>query len=304
MSEPVTIPFDAGQARLNWLSLTDALMAGHKLPKAEVSDSLLQRGDDTLLNRSAWIDGLGQAVKVATIFPGNTALEQPSINGVVALFDDQVGTLAAIIDFHLVTKWKTAGDSLLAARHLARADSETILIVGAGTVAASLLEAYAALFPEARFLLWNRSKDRAEALAQRCPTAEVCAELKSAVQEADIICCATMSTTPLLEGSWLKPGQHIDLIGAYRPDMREADDETMRRGRLFVDSRDSTLAHIGELREPLAAGVIEESDVLADFYALERFTRKPEDITVFKNGGGAHLDLMTCRYILERWQTT
>ena len=111
-----------------------------------------------------------------------------------------------------------------------------------------------------------------------------------------------MSTEPVLRGAWLRPGQHVDLIGAYRPDMREADDEALRRSRIFVDSYETTIGHIGELKIPLAAGVISKTDVLADYYALDRFERAPEDITLFKNGGGAHLDLMTCAYILDRWR--
>ena len=141
MSTPV-IPFDQGDALLDWLGLTKALAEGHTLRKAEIGDTFLYRDPDTLLSRAAWIDGLGMAVKTATIFPQNA--DKPAINGGVSLYSDSDGTLEAIIDFHLVTKWKTAGDSLLAARRLARPDSENILIVGAGTVGGSLRAAYAA----------------------------------------------------------------------------------------------------------------------------------------------------------------
>ena len=151
------IPFDEGQARLDWLALIRALEAGHKLPRAEIEDTFLYRGKDTLLSRAAWIDGLGIAVKSATIFPGNKDAGKPNINGSVSLFSDSDGTLEAVIDFHLVTKWKTAGDSLLAASKLARKDSRRILIVGAGTVARSLREAYGTLFPDAEFTIWNRT---------------------------------------------------------------------------------------------------------------------------------------------------
>ncbi len=165
MTTPVMIPFAEGEAQLNWLGVTDAIAAGHDLPKAEIADSFLYRGKDTLLNRAAWIDGLGLAVKSATIFPGNGAKGDPVVNGGVSLYSDGDGTLSAIIDFHLVTKWKTAGDSLLAARRLARPDSKTIVIVGAGTVATSLIEAYSAAFPQASFLIWNRTIEKAQSLA-------------------------------------------------------------------------------------------------------------------------------------------
>lgn len=295
------IPFAEGEAKLDWLGLVEALAQGHRLPKAEIADTFLYRREDTLLNRVAWIDGLGIATKSATIFPGNLPAGKPAVNGGVNLYSDADGTLSAIIDFHLVTKWKTAGDSLLAASRLARPDSEVVLIVGAGTVARSLREAYGALFPKARFLIWNRTAAKAEALAAETGM-EVVRDLEAAVGEADVVSCATMSTAPVLRGAWLRPGQHIDLIGAYRPDMREADDEALRRSRIFVDSYETTIGHIGELKIPLAEGAIRREDVLADYYALDRFVRAPGDITLFKNGGGAHLDLMTCAYILERWR--
>lgn len=291
------------EARLDWLGLCDALEAGHTRPRAEIADSFLYRGADTLLSRAAWIDGLGQLVKTATIFPGNAAHGKPAVNGSAALYSDTDGTLAAIVDFHLLTKWKTAGDSLCAARRLARPESETILIVGAGTVAASLRQAYGALFPAARFVVWNRSREGAERLAARFPGMDVADDLEGAVRGADIITCATMATDPVIKGAWLRPGQHLDLIGAYRPDMREADDAALTRARIFVDSRATTIGHIGELKIPLAHRVIAEGDVLADYYDLESGTfarRSDDEITLFKNGGGAHLDLMTARYVLDR----
>jgi ornithine cyclodeaminase len=298
----VFIPFEAGEARLDWLALTDALAKGHTLPKAEIADVLLYRDPDTLLNRSAWIDGLGLLVKAATVFPRNADAGAPMVNGAVTLFDDARGTLAALLDFHLVTKWKTAGDSLLAARRLARPDSRDVLIVGAGTVGASLHQAYAAAFPQARFTVWNRTAEKARAFAGTHGIAWT-EDLETAVRKADIVTCATMSAQPVLRGDWLRPGQHIDLIGAYRPDMREADDAALRRARIFVDSLETTLDHIGELKIPLAAGTIDRSDVVADFYRPDSFGReRADEITLFKNGGGAHLDLMTARFILDRWQ--
>lgn len=298
-----TISFEEGEKALDWIGLTDALAAGHALPKASVEDVFLYRGKDTLLNRSAWIDGLGLAVKCATIFPDNPGQGKPMVNGVVALFSDTDGMAEAYVDFHLVTKWKTAGDSLLAARRLARPDSRNILIVGAGTVGRNLYAAYGAAFPDARFTIWNRSPEGAERFAAGCPGVSVATDLQAAVTKADIITCATMSTDPVLQGQWLQPGQHVDLIGAYRPDMREADDAVLTRGRIFVDSYDTTLNHIGELKAPLEAGVIQRDQVLADYYDLDKFSRQSSDeITVFKNGGGAHLDLMTSRFILDRWR--
>jgi ornithine cyclodeaminase len=286
------------EPRLDWLALTDALRSGHLLPRAEVKDSLLKRGSDALLTRSAWIDGLGLLVKAATVFPGNTAA--PSVNGGATLYSDKDGRLEAVIDFHLLTKWKTAGDSLLAARLLARKDSENILIVGAGTVARSLTESYRALFPKAAFTIYGRSPGPARTLADICG-GTVATNLQVAARKADIIACATMATSPVVLGEWLRPGQHLDLIGAWKSDMREADDAAIRRAKVFVDSRATTIGHIGEIDQPVASGALRIEDIRGDFYdiASGAWSRAEDDITLFKNGGGAHLDLITAKYFLS-----
>jgi ornithine cyclodeaminase len=291
----VTIGKDA-EAMLTWAGLTAALEAGHRLPRAEIADIFLYRGKDTLLDRAAWIDGLGSLVKVGTIVPGNTGRGKPTINGIVNLFDDTTGELKALIDFHLVTKWKTAGDSLLSASRLARKDSRKFLLVGAGTVARSMVEAYRSVWPHAQFTIWSRSRATAESMG--LPVAD---DLEAAVRAADVICTATLATDPLIKGDWLQPGQHLDLIGAYTPAMREVDDTAMSRARVFVDARATTLHHIGELMSPIASGAITEADVIADFYDDPTlYTRlSADEITIAKNGGGAHLDLMTATYIAK-----
>lgn len=299
------IPFKDGESCLDWHGLIDAIREGHKRPKAEIGDIFLYRDPDTLLSRSAFIDGLGIAVKSATVFPENPNKGKPMINGAVSLFSDEDGMLQALIDFHLVTKWKTAGDSLLASSLLARSDSKAILIVGAGTVGRSLREAYGAYFPNANFTVWNRTRDRAEAMALNDPRMKVAQSLQAAVEAADIITSATMSTEPLIKGAWLRAGQHVDLIGAYRPDMREVDDYALSRAKIFVDSYDTTVDHIGEIKLPLETGAISRSDIIADFYEIGAFQRHCSDeITLFKNGGGAHLDLMVSKFILSRWNGT
>lgn len=287
--------------RLDWLALTDAIEQAHSLPRAQIADTFLYRGDDTLLTRSAWIDGLGLAVKPATIFPGNPARGKAMVNGAVNLLDDTEGHLRAIVDFHLVTKWKTAGDSLLSARKLARKDARRVLIVGAGNVAASMVQAYRAMIPDAQVTIWNRTAASAEKLATDVG-AEVADDLAAAVGNAEIIATTTMSNQPVVLGEWISPGTHLDLIGAYRPDLREVDDAAIKKARLFVDSRDTTIGHIGEIQIPLDNGTIKEGDIIADFYDLpsRKYARQSDDeITIAKNGGGAHLDLMTARYILD-----
>ena len=302
MSVPV-IPFDAGQARLDWLELAAALEAGHALPKAEIGDTVLQRGGDTMLSRAAWIDGMGLAVKTATVFPGNAKVEQPPIHGGVTLYSDRDGTLAAILDFHLVTKWKTAADSLLGALKLARKESERILIVGAGAVGHSLYAAYSVGFPKAKFTVWNRTFAKAHAFAAAYDNVTPVDDLAYAVRAADIITCATMATSPILNGDWLQPGQHVDLIGAFRPDMREADNDAVTRGTVFVDTRNG-MEGAGDLAQPIAAGIMTWDEIVADYYDLVqgRHTgrRDGEEITVCKNVGGGHLDLFTAEALMLR----
>lgn len=295
----LTIVPKEAEAHLTWPGLLAAFEAGHRLPKPDIKDLFCYRGSDTILDRATWIDGLGALVKVATVVPGNAARGRPTVNGSVTLYDDITGELAALVDFHLVTKWKTAGDSLLSASRLARKDARNFLLVGAGTVARSMVDAYSSLWPDARFTVWSRSRATAEAMG--LPVAD---DLEAAVKAADVICTATMATAPLIRGDWLQPGQHLDLIGAYKPDMREVDDAAMARARLFVDARATTLHHIGELMAPLKSGAITEASVLADFYDdPASFARtSDDDITIAKNGGGAHLDLMTADYVARMWR--
>ena len=301
------IGFEDAEPLMDWLELTEFIAKGHRLKRAEIRDQFIEFGENTLLSRAAWIEGLGSLVKTALAVPSNAGRGLPTINGAVTLFDKDSGELTAVVDFRLVTKWKTAADSLLASRHLARPDSSRILIVGAGAVARSLIEAYSSVFPNASFQIWNRTASNgqrvAEAYGDRVEIQSV-EDLAASVSGADIVACATLSSEPVLRGEWLSPGTHVDLIGAFRPDMREADDAALQRARIFVDSRGTTIEHIGELKIPIGQGVINESDVTADFYDLAegRFARNsPGEITLFKNGGGGHLDLMTSDYILSKY---
>jgi ornithine cyclodeaminase len=186
-----------------------------------------------------------------------------------------------------------------------------LLVVGSGAIASRVPLAYLEIRPGIeRVIIWNRTHWRAEALAGELQSrlavrVEAADDLQNAAGEADIIVCATMSIKPVLMGDWVRPGTHVDLIGAYRTDMREADDRLMARGRLFVDMRESTIGEIGELMIPMASGVISEKDVLGDFYDLASENARPgrrddDEITLFKNGGGAHLDLMTAKYFFSR----
>lgn len=286
----------------SWPFAVEALRAGHLMPPADLRDSLIEQAGRKMLVRTAWIPGLASGVKAVTIYPGNPSQTPPlpSVQGQVLLFDEARGDVVAVLEGVDLTAWKTAGDSALGASCLARQDVATMLMVGAGSMARPLIDAHRAMRPSLEtVLVWNRGRERAEVLAQALEadgvSAEVVADLDEAVSRADLISSATMSTEPLIRGEALKPGAHVDLVGAYTPSMREADDAALRRGRLFVDSYATTVGHIGEVMIPMAAGVIAREDIEGDLHALVhgRTSRhSPDEITIFKNGGGAHLDVM------------
>ncbi|MDF7674465.1 ornithine cyclodeaminase [Acetobacteraceae bacterium ESL0709] len=292
---------------LDWKAAVAAIRNGHRFAKAETNDSLLGPREASLFTRSAYAQGSGCGVKVVTIFKDNPHLGLPVEQGIVLFFDEKTGSLKSLLESPLVTGIKTAADSVCGAVCLARSDSQTLLIVGAGQMARSVAEAYNALFPSLkRIMIWSRRPEQAENLARElmslaCPVKAV-SDLPGACGEADIISTVTAACEPVIHGAWIKPGTHIDLIGAYRPDMREADDNLIGKGRVFVDSYDTTIHHIGELLLPIQAGVLSEDDVQGDLYALiagKCGRQTTGDITIFKNGGGAHLDIMIARYITE-----
>ena len=168
-------------------------------------------------------------------------------------------------------------------------------------MAGQLIDAFRSEWPDAEYVIWNRNPDRAEALAKSKECA-FATRLPKLAESADIILGATMTIDPVLKGEWITPGTHVNLIGAYRADMREADDQLLHSAQIYVDSRATTLDHIGELKIPLEQGVITPNDIVADYYdlpngAFQRATTT--DVTLFKNGGGAHLDLMVARAIFE-----
>lgn len=302
---------DMLEASIDWRSLIAALRHGHTLPKAQVDDVLLEQGGRKYLVRSAWIDGLGACTKAVTIYPDNPSRNPalPSVQGQVIMFDEATGAPVGLIDGPAETRLKTAADSALGSVFLSRQSSKTLLMVGAGNMVPPLIEAHLAARPGIKnVLIWNRTPARAIALAsdmqRRTGVAPgVVSDLDAAIAEADIICSATMSKEPVIKGELLSKGTHLDLVGAYTPSMREADDNVLMRACLFADSYDTTLDHIGEFRIPLQNGIIQREDVLADFYGLEAGAVgrvSDDDITLFKNGGGAHLDLMISHHLANR----
>lgn len=295
-------------SQVDFKGLIDALERMHREAPADLRDMLLDQTDgkrqEYCLIRAAWQSGAALGVKIANIFPANQDKGLPAIHAAYILFDGETGIPIRSIDGTALTYLKTAADSALGSRLLARADCRNFLMVGAGAMAPYLIRAHLTSRPGIESIrIWNRSAKRRDelvaALSEDLPV-EATENLEQSVNWADLICCATMATEPLIKGDWLKAGTHVDLVGAYRKDMREADDDVLRRGRLFVDSRVTTISEIGELVIPIENDVISEADVLADLYELcsgAPGRTSPEDITVFKNGGGGHLDLMTARHI-------
>lgn len=307
-----SIPFISAQhleSLLTWSGITDALFDIHKAGEAEIDDILFKDKTASILTRAAWIRRHGIAVKTATIFPDNSINDPrlPTVQSLVTLFEDRSGSPQAIIDGNLVTKWKTAGDSVLGAKLLARPDSRILTILGAGQVAQSMIDAYREIFPDIDTIyLWNHRFEKAVELASKKNVTPI-KNLSDAIKPADIISSATTANEPFIEGKWLKQGCHLDLIGAFRPDMREAHDSALLRGTIFVDSYKTALHDIGELGIPLANKVISENDIIDDFYGLcsGNVGRKSDtEITIFKNGGGAHLDLAVALHIKKLFEMT
>ncbi|HSA83146.1 MAG TPA: ornithine cyclodeaminase, partial [Geminicoccaceae bacterium] len=259
----------------------------------------------------AWAHGRAFGVKMVTIVPGNAELEDgpPTVQAVYQLFEGVTGRPVAVIDGTALTLRKTAADSGLGAKLLARGDAKTLLMIGAGALAPHLIGAHLAVRPSlARVMVWNRSAPRRDRLlaelAQQGFPAEASDDLEAAVRTADVISAATLASEPLVRGAWLRPGTHVDLVGAYTPQMREADDEAMRRAGVHVDYRGSTVGESGELIQPIASGAITEQDVLGDLFDLCQGRtlgrRAADEITLYKNGGGSHLDLFTAEFLLRQ----
>ena len=269
------------------------------------------RAGEGFLVLPAWAHGRAFGVKLVTILPGNADLPDgpPSVQATYQLFEGRTGQPVAVIDGTALTLRKTAADSGLGARLLARADVRTLLMIGAGALAPHLIGAHLAVRPSlARVMVWNRSAPRRDRLladlAARGIRAEAVDDLAAAIRAADVVSAATMATAPLVRGAWLRPGTHLDLVGAYQPTMREADDEALRRARIHVDFRGSTVEEAGDLTQPLASGVITEKDILGDLFDLCQGRapgrRSADEITLYKNGGGSHLDLFSAEFLMRR----
>jgi ornithine cyclodeaminase/alanine dehydrogenase-like protein (mu-crystallin family) len=289
---------------LTFPALIQAMEASHRRPRIEIHDVLMGPEAAHYFVRSAADHGRAFGSKLIASFPGR----QPAVQAVYVLFDGTDGHPRAMLDGTEITFWKTAADSALGASLLAPGDPETLTVIGAGAVAPWLVRAHRCVRPSIRRVLaWNRTLARAQALAAELRAdgvaAEATADLEAAVRQAQIVTAATRSHAPLIQGAWLQAGTHLDLVGGYTPDTREADDLAARRSRIFVDRRESAFDGVGDILQPIASGAIRKEDVLGDLYDLigggVPGRARPDDITLFKNAGGGHLDLMTAQAIMS-----
>lgn len=299
------------ERRLDFPSLIDRLremfQVGCELPTrhhhpVEVPDA----PGAILLLMPAWQVGRHIGVKMVTVFPGNGARSLPAVMGIYTLLDGMTGQPLALIDGPMLTLRRTAAASALAASYLARKDAGHHLMIGAGALAPHLIQAHAAARPIRRISVWGRNagkaRDLAAALQAKGLPAEAREDLEAATREADIVTTATLSAEPVVKGAWLKPGAHLDLVGAYTPKMRETDDDAIRRGRVYVDTRAGATKEAGDIVQPLASGVLKE--VVGDLFDLTRGQVQgrgsAEEITVFKSVGTALEDLAAAQLVYER----
>ncbi|MEX1036178.1 MAG: ornithine cyclodeaminase family protein [Sneathiella sp.] len=253
----------------------------------------------TLLIMPAWQSGGYLGLKTVTVMPENGARGLPSVQGTYLLFDAEDGQALAFMNAAELTTRRTASASALAASYLARKDASKLLMVGAGAMAPCLVRAHAAIRPIREVAIWNHRTEKAEKLAEELSRdgfqARAVTDLEAAAAGADLISCATLSTEPLILGGWLKPGVHVDLVGAFTPTMRETDDAAIKTANVFVDTREGGLHEAGDIVQALSAGAITEQDLKADLYDLCRGQhpgRTTEDeITLFKSTGAALEDL-------------
>jgi ornithine cyclodeaminase len=302
----------AVDAALSYPGLVDILEAAFTKgavapPRHHHGVALSGRPEATLLLMPAWeareagsdVAGRFMGVKTVTVFPDNASLGMPAVFGTYILLSAETGEALAVTDATRLTAWRTAAASALASRFLSRPDSARMLMVGAGALAPFLVRAHASVRPIRQVTIWNRSRARAEALvATLTPTGlsvSITDDLESAARAVDIISVATLSSDPLIQGAWLQPGTHLDCVGAFKPTMRETDDEVVRRARIYVDTRAGAFGEAGDIIQPLNAGVIAKDAVLGDLTELCRRVvvgrQRTDEITFFKSVGASVEDL-------------
>ncbi len=308
------IDADATRRALQFPDLMDAIAEqfrkGAELPLRH-HHTMAKDGEDdgTILIMPAWEKDGFLGIKLATVMPGNMERGLPSVMASYALSSAVTGEPLAMIDGPELTARRTAAASGLAARYLAREDASRLLMVGTGVMAPNLVRAHATARPIRDVIIWGRKPENARKLADELDgdgfsSVTIAEDLETAVRSVDVISCATLSTTPLVQGAWLQAGQHVDLVGAFKPDMRETDDECMRRARVFVDTLEGGLNEGGDIVQAIRSGALTEADIQADLFELCRGEKQgrgsDEEITLFKSSGTAIEDLAAAKLAFER----
>ena len=263
--------------------------------------------DATLLLMPAWRPGKHVGIKIATVFPGANAMGLPAVQATYILSHGETGQLLAIIDGSMLTARRTAAASAVASRYLAREDAGTLLIVGTGTLAPHLIEAHSYVRPIKKVLVWGRQAEKAKNLIERVKKDsieyEVARDLEKAVKMADIISSATLSEQPLILGDWLQAGVHVDLVGSFKPTLRETDNKALQVARVFVDTRAGALSEAGDLIQPIAANQFSEEAVVAELSELCSGTCEgrtcADEITLFKSVGASLEDLAVAEMLID-----
>jgi ornithine cyclodeaminase/alanine dehydrogenase-like protein (mu-crystallin family) len=281
-------------------------------PGGETATLLLMPAWHASLARGEAKSGQYIGIKIATVFPENAKRHRPTVDASYVLMAGDTGAPLAIMDGRTLTLWRTAAASALAADYLASPTASRLLMIGAGAMAPYLIQAHATVRPITQVSIWNRDPTKAETLARelgamalgRAVAVTVAKELQAAVASADVISAATLAREPLIKGSWLRPGSHVDLVGGFTPEMREADDEAVRRATVFVDTRAGAMREAGDLTQPIANGVIGVSDIAADLFDLCRSVHPGrtavDEITLFKSVGTAIEDLAAAVLVYDR----
>jgi len=308
-AELLFIPADWVHAALEWRALVDALReafrAGTNAP-LRASHPVTPAGDRLLL-MPAW-DSASLGVKIVTVFPRNLAQGLASVSALFLLMDAATGHPLALIDGEALTKRRTAAASALASIYLSRPDSRRLLVVGAGGLAPYMAAAHCAVRPIEKVLVWGRTGKHIEATVARLNSdgiaAQVCSDLAGGLATCDIVTCATTAREPIVLGRLVRPGTHVDLVGAFTAEMRESDDELVRRAEVFVDTYAGALKEAGDLVQPMNNGTIDREQVRAELAELvagrHPGRRGAEEITVFKSVGTALEDLCAARLVYER----
>lgn len=297
------------QSVLNWESVLDAMRTGHQGARPIGDSYFIGDSEFGLFSRGVILPGVGAGFKTVTMHPKNSDYQPPlpTEHGTFLVLDERTKAFLAMMDGPEITRWKTAADSALAAEKLSKKNSEVLLVLGAGPIASALIEAYLHIRPSIREVkLWNRTRSKLQPFYEKLKQqlnihVNIVDDLDEAVGLADIISSATSSKTANIKGKLLRPGTHVDVVGGYREDMQEVDVEAFPKTRVFVDDIDNALIS-GDLSIPIAEGVFSADMIEGDLFDLcqnPNFLRSDEDITIYKNAGGAYLDLIVSQRVLD-----